>query len=232
MIDKVTAYTATQAVTTALLARERGSGGQHVKLSMLDTALAFLWPDGMMQHTLLGDGVTREPHMSADYEVYRTLDGWITAMPMSDRQFPPAARALGRADWLDDSRFSTVDARRANDGDVRSVLADEFSQRSSADVLSLMHGADVPCAPLHSVDEVHLDPQVVHNGTLVEYDAPWIGRVRHPRPAIRFESTPQEPEGHAPRLDEHTDLVLAELGYTATEIASIRTSRAAGARTS
>ena len=72
VVDKATAYTVAQAVTAALLARERGAGGQHVRIAMIDVALAFLWPDGMMQHTLLGDGVHEAPHMADGYLVRPT----------------------------------------------------------------------------------------------------------------------------------------------------------------
>ena len=94
-----------------------------------------------------------------------------------------------------------------------------------------MVSADVPCAPLNDVADVYRDPQVVHNETLVEYDAPWIGRVRHPRPAIKFSATPQANVGrHAPKLDEHTDEVLAELGFTPDEVRAMRTSGASGVK--
>ena len=77
LVDKVTAYVAAHAITAALLERERSAEGlgQHVRLSMLDTALAFFWPDGMMQHTLLGDGVTEGAHLADNYMVRATKDG-------------------------------------------------------------------------------------------------------------------------------------------------------------
>ena len=97
LVDKVTAYVAAHAITAALLERERSADGrgQHVRLSMLDTALAFFWPDGMMQHTLLGDGVTEGAHLADNYMVRATKDGHIASMAISDRQFPSLCRALG-----------------------------------------------------------------------------------------------------------------------------------------
>ena len=95
VIDKVTAMTAAQSVLAALLARERGAGGQHIRLSMIDTALAFLWPDGMMQHTLLADDgcVTPGPHMADGY-VVRPHDG---PLPRDDRHVELAVpRACAR----------------------------------------------------------------------------------------------------------------------------------------
>jgi len=92
--------------TTLLFAQEQ---------PMLDVALAFIWPDGMMQHTLLGDGVTEAPHMADGYMVRRTKDGWIAQMATSDRQFPPLCRALGTQYWMTDPRFATMADRIGED---------------------------------------------------------------------------------------------------------------------
>ena len=95
VIDKVTAYTVAQGVTAALLARERGHGGQHVEISMLDVGLAFMWPDAMSNHTMLDEETTDVPHMSTYYEVRPCSDGFIAQMAFSDRQFPGLCDALG-----------------------------------------------------------------------------------------------------------------------------------------
>jgi crotonobetainyl-CoA:carnitine CoA-transferase CaiB-like acyl-CoA transferase len=106
VIDKVTAMAAAQAILAALLARSGGAGGQHVRLSMLDVALSFLWPDGMMQHTLLADDgrVTPGPHM-AD-RVRRTADDYML-LATSNSQFPDCA-SIDRREWLEDDRFSSL----------------------------------------------------------------------------------------------------------------------------
>jgi len=228
VIDKVTAYAACQAATAALLARERGAGGQHVRLSMLDVALGFLWPDGMMQHTLLDDDVVPGRHVADDYMVYRTKDGYVAALPTSERQFPQLCRALGKPEWQADERFATLDGREANMGELRVAIEAEFARYTSAELVEQLDREDVPAARLVDIDEVHLDPQVQHNQILVEHDRPHLGRVREPRPAIRFEATPSALGRHAPDLDEHTDEILAELGYTAADIDALRASGAAG----
>ena len=97
-----------------------------------------------------------------------------------------------------------------------------------ADLVAALHAHDVPCALTTPIDRVHLDPQVVHNGTLVEHERPWLGAVREPRPPAHFSLTPTALGRHAPRLDEHTDEVVAELGRTNDEIADLRARKVIG----
>lgn len=230
VIDKVTAYTAAQSVMAALIARLRGHGGQHVRLSMIDVALAFLWPDGMMQHTILDEGrVTPGPHMADGYLVRPTLDGHLVLMATSNTQFPKLCAALGTG-WLDDQRFATLEAREANADVLNDLIAIEVARYTSADVVQRLHAHDVPCASVNPLDRVHLDPQVQHNGTLVEHEHPWLGPIREARPAAQYSVTATAIGRHAPKLDEHTDEVLAELGRTAEQIADLRARGVIGAR--
>lgn len=223
VIDKVTAYTAAQSVMAALIARLRGGPGQHVELSMIDVALSFLWPDGMMQHTLLDEGTyTPGPHMADGYLVRRTADRHLVLMATSNTQFPRLCAALGRPEWLTDDRFATLAAREAHADVLAELISAEVARHPGADLRDRLVGHDVPCALVNSLDEVHLDPQVVHNGTLVEHERPWLGRVREPRPAARFSATPTSLGRHAPKLDEHTDEVLAELGHSPADIDALR----------
>jgi crotonobetainyl-CoA:carnitine CoA-transferase CaiB-like acyl-CoA transferase len=192
-------------------------------------ALAFLWPDGMMQHTLLGDGVHEAPHMADGYLVRPTLDGHIAAMAISDRQFPGLCRALGTS-WLEDPRFATMLDRERNLAALNEAVTTEFIRYTGDELVALLKAQDVPCAIIQRVGEVHTDPQVVHNESLVEHERPWIGTIREPKPAPRFGATPAEIGRHAPKFDEHTDEVLGELGCDATEIASLRARGVAGPR--
>ena len=231
VIDKVTAYAAAQSIMAALIARLRGQGGQHVRLSMIDTALAFLWPDGMMQHTLLDDSrVTPGPHMADGYRVRRTADGYLALMATSERQFPGLCTALGKAEWLADERFATLAAREANADLLDELINAEVAKHPGVALMHALHREDVPCAVANPLDEVHLDPQVIHNQTLVEHERPWLGPVREPRPAARYSGTPTALGRHAPKLDEHTDEVLAELGRSPEQIADLRARHIVGAR--
>lgn len=223
VIDKVTANTACQAILAALLARSGGAGGQHVQVSMLDAGLAFLWPDGMMQHSLLDTGaVVPGPHMADNYLVRRTADGHLALMAYSERQFPGLCRALGKPEWLDDPRFISLTDRDANTAALNDLVAAEIETHNGAELVGALHAQDVPCAMITPVERVHLDPQVQHNSSVVEHVRPHLGRVREARPPARFSQTPTSLGRHAPKLDEHTDEVLLELGFNTAAIVDLR----------
>ena len=93
--DKVTALTAAQAMTAALLARERTGCGQHVRLAMLDAVVAFMWPEGMARHTFTGGDVGGSRPADVRDLVFETTDGWITAGAVSDAEWRGLTRALG-----------------------------------------------------------------------------------------------------------------------------------------
>jgi len=220
--DKVTALTAAQAMTAALLARERSGEGQHVKLAMLDAVLAFLWPEGMARHTFTGKdvGVSR-PANTRDL-VFETTDGWITAGAVSNAEWLGLTRALGHREWQEDERFRTP-AGRVKHADARlertaSVLATD----TSAHWLERLEAEGVPCAPILSRHEIPADPQVRANELIVESVHPHAGPMREPRPAARFGATPASLRRPAPQLGEHSDELLAELELPSEEIAALR----------
>ena len=91
--DKSSAYTAAQAITAALYAREKGAGGQHVKIPMIDASLAFFWPDGMMAHTMLAEDTVPGPTLYQVMGLTETTDGHLIYFAASDSEFPGAVSA-------------------------------------------------------------------------------------------------------------------------------------------
>ena len=220
-LDKATAYTVAQAVTAALLARARGRGGQHVHVAMLDAALAFLWPDGMMNHTLLGDDVFRVPSFATIYRIYPTRDGSITVAALTDEQWAKGCRAVEREDLIDDPRFRSIFDRMSRLPELRAMFTELLATRTTAEWCARFERHDVPHAPVLALDEVPEHPQVRANAVLVETEHPCAGRMRQALPAARFEGTPTHPDRPAPAYGEHTDAVLCELGYAPAEIAAL-----------
>ena len=220
--DKLTAITASQAITAALLARERTGEGQHVRLSMLEAVLAFLWASDMSGQTFVGDEPARQEAASAIDLIYETADGYITAAALTDRQWNGLAHALERPEWLEDERFNTPALRQKNI-DARLQLTQEaLITRPTAEWLDRLTRVGVPCAPVLTRNQVIRHPQVQEMGIVVETEHPAAGRLRQSRPAARFSRTPPGIRHGAPELGEHTQEVLAELGYSAAEIAALR----------
>jgi crotonobetainyl-CoA:carnitine CoA-transferase CaiB-like acyl-CoA transferase len=213
--DKASAYTAAQAITAALFARARGAGGQHVRIAMLDAALAFFWPDGMMAHTLVGEGVKPGPTLYEIYRLTETADGHLIYFAVSDAEFHGLFRALGHPDWCDDPRFRDLPARMGHTQLLEGMIREAFRGWKTAAILERMAAESLPAAPALSLEEVIADPQVRHNRTLVEREHPTAGVIRQPRPPARFDRTPSEPGRLAPLLGEHSDEILAELGRDA-----------------
>ena len=219
--DKVTALTAAQAMTAALLARERTGEGQHVRLAMLDAVVSFLWPEGMASHTFIStkDVVTRPQVRDL---VFETVDGYITVGVVSDAEWMGLTKALEHPEWLADVRFKTP-AGRVKYADARlEMTAEVLTTRTSAEWLARLDAEQVPCAPILRREDLFTDPQIAANNLIVESEHPLVGRMRQPRPAPRFEKTPAEIRSPAPRLGEHTETVLAELGITEEERTSLR----------
>ncbi|MEM8767046.1 MAG: CoA transferase [Pseudomonadota bacterium] len=213
--DKTTAVTAAQAITAALFARERGRGGQHVKLAMLDTMVAYLWPEGMAGYTFIGKEVKAARAQFAQDLIFQTTDGYITAGAVSDAEWQGMCQALERPEWLEDERFRTANDRIVNVRERLALTSEVLATRSSAEWLERLDREGVPCAPVLQRHEVFEHEQIHINEMVAEHDHPVAGRIRQPRPAARFDRTPAAMQRHAPTLGEHSDEILAELGFDA-----------------
>jgi crotonobetainyl-CoA:carnitine CoA-transferase CaiB-like acyl-CoA transferase len=224
--DKVTALTAAQAMTAALLARTRTGQGQHVRLAMLDAVVAFMWPESMAAYTFIDNGghsATR-PANTRDL-IFATADGYITAAVNSDDEWRGLCAALDRPAWLDDPRFKTP-ADRIRNADIRlEMTAEILTGRTTAEWLEILDRAQVPCARINTREDLLRDPQIAANELMVESDHPHAGRFRQPRPAARFEGTPAGLRIFAPMLGEQTDAILSDFGISADERASLRASK-------
>ncbi|GAB4231313.1 MAG: CoA transferase [Kiloniellaceae bacterium] len=216
--DKLTGFAMSQAICAALLARSRTGEGQHVRLSMLDTVLAFLWGSDMGGHTFVGDEMEKEAAQSWIDLIYETQDGYISVAVMRHKEWLGLAEAAERPEWKDDPRFQTSEDLDRNKNARLELTQEVLRERTTADWLARLETAGVPCAPVLTRREAIRHPQVRANGIVVESDHPVAGRLRQARTPAQFSATPAEDRYGAPALGGHTREILAEAGYGAAEI--------------
>jgi crotonobetainyl-CoA:carnitine CoA-transferase CaiB-like acyl-CoA transferase len=223
--DKTTGAFAAQAICAALFARERTGEGQHVHLSMLDAMITFLWPEAMSDQAIPGRAKPTGPPRPD--LIFRTADGFITAGSVSNAEWRGLCTALDKSEWIEDPRFRTLSARSANGAERIALVGAVLATRPTQEWLARLAANDVPCAPVLRRDDVLTDPQVVYNGLIETIDQPGLGPIRQARPAARFDRTPAEIQGPAPSIGEHTEAILAELGFLPGEVAALIASGAA-----
>lgn len=223
--DYTTALTAAQAITAALFARERSGQGQHVRLSMLETMISYLWPEAMPSLTFIGNETDPSDGEVGPDLVFATQDRYITAAALSDDEWRGICRALNREDLIDDSRFKTARDRAVNAVERRELTTAELEKWRADEILPRLLENDVPSAPVLSRFELLQDEQVRANQILEEFESKDLGRVRMPRPAARFDRTPAEIRTMAPQLGADNCAILRELGYDEENISRLENSR-------
>jgi crotonobetainyl-CoA:carnitine CoA-transferase CaiB-like acyl-CoA transferase len=224
--DKTTAVYAAQAICAALVAKSRTGQGQHIRLSMLDTMVAFLWPEAMAQYTIISRENAPQPAPRPDL-IFQTLDGYITVGSLSDSEWRGLCGVIAHPEWIDDPRFRTPSARSLNAAERLTLVGEILATGHSQDWLDRLDAADVPCAPVLRRADVMTNPQVINNALIELMEQPTLGTVRQARPAARFDRTPAHIAGPAPRIGEHTDAVLKEAGYSTAEIEHLKSTQAA-----
>jgi len=216
--DKLTGIQASQAVTAALFHRERTGEGQHIRLSMLDTIISFLWGSDMGAHTFVGEELKVETAQSFIDLIYEVKDGYVSVAVMQNKQWQAFCKAVGREALLEDERFATPTLREVNKDARLQEIQDSVIDFEVDEILKLLDDAGVPCAPVLTRTQMRQHPQVIANEILVETDHPHVGRLRQARAPATFSKTPTAIARGAPTLGEHTDEILKEFGIKGNEI--------------
>ena len=211
--DKVTSLTASQAVSSALFAREKTSQGQHIKLSMLDSVIAFFWPEGMTGLVFEENEFDVRKLQGSQDLIYQAKDRYITAGAVSDAEWMGMCRALNMEELIEDERFSTSSARVINAEERKQITGAEIKKWNSEDILERFQAEGVPSAPLLDRMELMHHEQIIANKTILREHYKGFGEVRQAKPAAYFENTPSEITRPAPKLGEHGKEIVLSLGY-------------------
>ena len=226
--DKLAAVTVAQSISAALVSKLRTGEGQHVRVSMLDSVLYFLWASDMGAQTYPDKPMTNQDAASFIDLIYETRDGYMTVAVMSNKEWLGLTKALDKPMWLADERFATPSARDKHVNERLLMTQEVLKTRTTAEWMLRLEAHDVPCAPALKRSEVIDHPQVMASGTVVEVDHPAAGRLRQARSPAIFDRTPSRIRHGAPLLGEHNDEVLAELGYSESTRSELRAAKIIG----
>ena len=211
-------------ILAALRHRDRSGEGQYVDTSLMEAGLALsVWEAAEYFGGRGVPGPLGSAHrMSAPYQAFRCADGFLTVGAANQRTFEKLAGVLGHPEWVADPRFATDDARVRN----REVLAAAIDAATTAETravwLERFDAAGIPCGPILDYAEAFDTPQAQARTMSLTVDHPALGRVRTIGTPLKLSRTPLDASRPAPRLGEHTEEVLRELGYSADDVTALR----------
>ena len=219
--DEATAYTSAQAVTSALYQRSNTGQGQHIDVSMMDSALYFLWPAGMADQTYLEDDTVKKPPMKATYRIYKTNDGSFCMAPFNDAHWHGLFRATNNEEMIDDPMFSNMLGRAANMYALIDKFIGAFTHLSTDEAIALLKELDIPAAKCETPESVLQHPQIKASNSVHKQHHETLGSLNSPANPARFNGKQLETKAPVGILGEHTRQVLSQLDYTETDIQTL-----------
>jgi crotonobetainyl-CoA:carnitine CoA-transferase CaiB-like acyl-CoA transferase len=229
-VDYGTALHAAFGAMAALYQRKETGKGQLVDVSLLATGVTFMMPLLAERQTtgIRRDQMGNTGYYAAPADVYQTKDGgWIIVPTIGNPMFRRWARLVGREDLIDDPRCKDDITRGDNYRLINDAMSAWCAERSRDEALRELESARIPGGPVYDLDRVLSDPQVAVRNLIEEVEFPGGSKpVPVAAPPVRTANTKPGHVRRAPVLGEHTDEVLAELGFTAPEISALRHSRA------
>jgi len=230
--DHVTAMTLVSGIMAALYQRERTGCGQLVATSLLRAGLYCVgWDTGIrLRFGTVAPSAPRTQPLNPVLNQYRSGDArwfWLLGLE-AERHWPKLARVIERPELIVDERYTDARARRRNSLELTALLDAVFATRDLADWAARFDAEDLWWAPVQNQDEVVSDPQVrAMNGIVTVPDYGGEGSFEAVATPVEFSASAVGPQGPPPRLGEHTDAVLRELGVSDAEIAALRAQGAA-----
>lgn len=225
IIDLVAGLMLGKAVAAALFAREKIGVGQRIDTSLLEAEVASLINVG--SNYLVGGKVpTRwgnaHPNI-VPYQNFQTADGYLVIGVASEVIWKRFCEAVGQRDLINDPRFADNSKRVENRSELIAILSKTFLQRRNDAWFKSLTDAEVPCAPVQTIDQVFQAPQVLQRDMLIEVDHPTAGKVRMAGIPVKFSVTPASVRMPPPLLGEHNDAILRTwLGMSAASIDELK----------
>jgi formyl-CoA transferase len=225
IIDLVAGLMLGKAITAALFAREKIGVGQRIDTSLLEAEVASLINVG--SNYLVGGRIparwgNAHPNI-VPYQNFKTADGYLVIGVASEVIWKRFCQAIGRNDLSGDLRFANNSKRVENRAELIALLSEMFLQRNNETWFKLLTAAEVPCAPVQSIDQVFQAPQVLHRDMLMEVEHPTAGKVRMAGIPVKFSVTPASVRMPPPLLGEHNSAVLKNwLGMSADAIEELK----------
>ena len=222
--DNATGMFACYGILGALYERERSGRGHRVEVNMLEAGIAFI-PDPFANYTRVGIESDRLTRVAASQSfAFRCADGKLLAVHLSSQPkfFEAMTAALERPDLLCDARFATRDLRIGNYGELNRTFAEVVATRPRSHWMRVLEANDVPFAPVQSLPDVLDDPQVRHLETFYKQTHPTEGEITAIHRPVLIDGARAQRALAAPTLGEHTEAVLAELGYDQAQIGELR----------
>jgi crotonobetainyl-CoA:carnitine CoA-transferase CaiB-like acyl-CoA transferase len=214
LCDKVAGHVIASSIMAALFQRSRGGGGQAIEVPMFETMAEFVYAEHLtgfaFEPPLSKPGFNRV--LSARRKPYRTKDGYACILPYSDRNWRDFFDFIGRPELKDDERFKILSVRVQHIDELYGLLEDEAVNRTTAEWVAFCDRVSIPSMPVLSLEDLPDDEHLKAVGLFGSDEHPSEGRYRTIRHPVSFSGSEFRIRRHAPRLGEHTEEVLSELG--------------------
>jgi len=222
--DLIAGLYAALSITAAVRRAGETGQGQSVEVSLtngLTSLLAYIATNYFATGTAPARSGNDHP-IAAPYGLFPTRDGQLALAPPDDQFFGRLADALAMPELKTDPLYSTQTARVANRARINAIVGGKLAQNTTAYWVEVLNAAGVPCGPVQSVADVFEDPQILAQDMVLEVNHPNHGIVRMLGFPMKLKDTPCQVRLPAPALGEHSDAVLTELGYTASQRQALR----------